>query len=206
MNIKYIISAGLLIVLGVILAFLPEKTHNTELGPNELLSELNDNTRFISTDDVASLIIDQTPQVQLIDVRSATEYKKFSLPYSVNIPLDSLLLPDWEVYLDQLGMTTIFYSSGTIYASQAWMLARRKGYTNLFILKGGLNRWIETIMQPKEPLETTSSLEFDLYQFRKAAGQYFGGGTKVSSSSSKSSKKKGIKRRKKKKGAEGGCI
>ena len=204
MNIKYIISAALLIVLGVILAFLPEKQHNTEIGPNKLLSELNDNTRFVSTDDVADLIIKAIPSVQLIDVRPAKEYNKFSLPNAINIPLDSILLPDWEAYIDQEGVKTIFFSNGTVYASQAWMLSRRQGFSNIFIMKGGLNRWIETIMQPKEPDQTASTTDIALYQFRKAAGQYFGGGTQVTSSSKKK-KKKVVKKRKRKAAAEGGC-
>ena len=204
MNIKYVISAALLILLGVILAFLPDKKHSTEIGPDELLSELNDNTRFISTDNVADLIINGLPSVQLIDVRPVAEYNKFSLPNSINIPLDSLLLPDWEAYIDQEGMKTIFYSNGTIFSSQAWMLSRRKGFSNLYIMKGGLNRWIETIMQAEEPGETASSTDIALYQFRKAAGQFFGGGTQVTGSSVKK-KKKVVKKRKRKAAAEGGC-
>ena len=204
MNIKYIISAALLILLGVILAILPDKQHSTEIGPDELLSELNDNTRFISTDDVADLIINGVPSVQLIDVRTVAEYNKFSLPDAINIPLDSLLLPDWEAYIDQEGIKTIFYSNGTVFSGQAWMLARRKGFSNLYIMKGGLNRWIETIMQAQEPDETASSTDIALYQFRKAAGQFFGGGTQVAGSSVKK-KKKVIKKRKRKAAAEGGC-
>ncbi len=206
MNIKYVISASLLVLLGVILAFLPEKSHTTEIGPDKLLSELNDETRFVSTDKVADNIINGVPSVQLIDVRPAEEYNKFSLPDAINIPLDSLLLPDWQAYIDQEGIKTIFYSNGTVYASQAWMLSRRLGFSNLFIMKGGLNRWIETIMQAKEPDQTASSTEIALYEFRKAAGQFFGGGTQVAGSSTNTKKKKKVvKKRKRKAAAEGGC-
>ena len=43
------------------------------------------------------------------------------------------------------------------------------------MLKGGLNGWIENILQPKEPSETASSEELELYQFRLAARNYFTG-------------------------------
>ena len=44
------------------------------------------------------------------------------------------------------------------------------------ILKGGLNVWFETIIQPVRPPETASDEEIDRYQFRRGASIYFTGG------------------------------
>ncbi len=186
------------------MVFLPEKEYATEIGPGQLLLELNDDTRFVSTDQVAHYLVEADPQVQLVDVRPAEEFEKFSLPGAINIPLDSLLKPNFEIYLDQIGISSIFYSNGTVYASQAWMLYRRKAFSNIYILKGGLNRWVETILRPQKPLSTASQDAFDLYETRLAASRFFGGGSVVEPQSSV----KGVKpviRRKKKKQAEGGC-
>ena len=71
----------------------------------------------------------------------------------------------------------VLYANGTTNASQAWMLLRQKGYKNLYVLKGGLNYWAETIMNPNKPAITNPDDELAQYDFRKAAGGVLGGGT-----------------------------
>ncbi|MEA3445740.1 MAG: rhodanese-like domain-containing protein [Bacteroidota bacterium] len=205
MNKKYFFLSALLIGLGIIMAFLPEKKYSTEIGPDKLLLEINDETRFVSTDQVAHYLVEADPQIQLIDVRTAAEYKKFTLPGAINIPLDSLLNPNFEMYLDQVGVTSVFFSNGTVYASQAWMLYRRKAYTNIYIMKGGLNHWVETILRAKEPEATAAKEEFDLYELRVAASQFFGGGSAAVGSSSLKKNKPVFRRKKGKKAQKGGC-
>ncbi len=205
MNKNYIFLSALLIGLGVVMALLPEKKQKTEVSPKTILLELNDETRFVSTDQVAHSLIEADPQIQLIDVRTIKQYNKFSLPGAINIPIDSLLNPNFEIYLDQIGIKSILFSNGTVYANQAWMIYRRKAYENIYIMKGGLNRWVETIMQPEEPILSAPGYDFDLYQSRVAASQYFGGGSANIDSSTKKKKKTVIRRKNKKKAAKGGC-
>jgi rhodanese-related sulfurtransferase len=206
MNKKYILLAALMIVLGIIMAFLPTKKYAVQISPENLLLELTDDTRFVSTDQVALHLIEADPQVQLIDVRSPEEYEKFSLPGAINIPMDSLLNPNFEAYVDQIGMKNIIYSNGTLYSSQAWMLYRRKAYSNIYVMKGGLNRWVETILRPKVPDPTAPQEEFDLYDTRVAASQYFGGGSALPESPSSKKSPLPVGKRKSKKGPQqGGC-
>ena len=186
------------------MAFLPEKHHSSELSPEKLLTEINSETRFFSCDEVAHQLILGDPSLQLIDVRDTASFNKFSLPGAINIPLDSLLVPAWDAYMDQPGVKTIFYSNGTVYANQAWIIYRRKDYKNLYVMNGGLNKWVETILKPVEPLATQSEDDFILYETRKAASQFFGGGQQDVTSNVQKKKSGPVKRRKK--GAiEGGC-
>ena len=67
----------------------------------------------------------------------------------LNIPLSSLLDDQWKDYLHQDLRYNVFYSNGTVNANQAWMLTRQLGYQNNYVLQGGLNYWVETIMNPK---------------------------------------------------------
>ncbi|MCF8374534.1 MAG: rhodanese-like domain-containing protein [Bacteroidales bacterium] len=204
MNKKYLFLSGLLIVLGIIMAFLPAKKYGVQISPENLLLELTDDTRFVSTDEVALYLIEADPQVQLIDVRTPEEFELFSLPGAVNVPMDSLLNPNFEPYVDQVGMKTVLYSNGSVYASQAWMLYRRKAYSNIYIMKGGLNEWVETILKPIAPAATSPKEAFDLYDTRVAASQFFGGGSVVVAPNSSSGSKPAVQR-KKKKAAKGGC-
>ena len=179
---RYIFMAVVLILLAGGSLLLPEKYVSSELSPQNLLKEINDDTRYMSSDDVAHLIISKDPHFLLIDVRDSASYKEFKLPGAVNIPLKNLLDKDedgdykWENYLNQDTRINIFYSNGTVYSHQAWMLTKRLNYENNYVMKGGLNNWIETIIQVPRPKLGASDQELNTYSFRKAASMFFGGG------------------------------
>jgi len=145
----------------------------------------------------------------IVDVRTEAEYDNYSLPGAINIPLKDLLLDDWAGYLDQDIQDVIFYSNDDILSEQAWALTKQLGYSNLYVLDGGLNRWFATIMLPEEPGELASTNDFDLFSFRTGASIYFGSGTTAVAVEAKpktDEKKKTIPVKKKaKKEAEGGC-
>ncbi|MCK5078591.1 MAG: hypothetical protein KAR09_01530, partial [Bacteroidales bacterium] len=64
----YYIMAVFLLLLGIGLVILPDREHYDEASPRELLSDLRNPSRFISTDKVAEMIIDQDPTLLLVDV------------------------------------------------------------------------------------------------------------------------------------------
>ncbi|MBN2758438.1 MAG: rhodanese-like domain-containing protein [Bacteroidales bacterium] len=211
---RYYFISALVIILGIILLFLPFNKNRNQLSAEKLLLSITNNDRFFSTDEVAKFIISGDPSYQLIDVRSEEEYAKFSLPGAINIPLSKILNKDksgyyeWEGYLNQKVKTNIFYSNGSIYANQAWMLTKRLNYPNNYVMKGGLNEWVETILKPKQPEASASQSALNQYDFRIAASTYFGGGSNISADSSDKSNTKNnttSAKKKKKKSADGGC-
>ena len=205
MSKRYIVLAILLMGLAFGLTQLPDKPARPAITPENLLIKIYDPSRFLSTDLVAKRMIDRDPGLFLVDVRTADQYDEYSLQGSVNIPLDELLNAAWVDYLDQDAMDIVFYSNSDIYADQAWALAVQKGYKNLYIMKGGVNEWFRTIMQPEPPLETDPEVDFEKFSFRKGASQYFGGTPNEVSSDAPVKKKKVVVHKKKKKEAEGGC-
>ncbi len=174
MNLRYALVTSIAILLGIALLFLPEKKIQRETNPQDLLLAINDESRFLSCDELAHMIIQQDPYFLLIDVRPESDYLKYKLPGSLNIPVDSLLSPQFEPYLRQDGLKKIFYSNTTALASQAWVIAKRKVYPSIYVLDGGLDRWARTILDPIEPGATEPQEALDLYSFRKAASRYFG--------------------------------
>jgi hypothetical protein len=50
------------------------------------------------------------------------------------------------------------------------MITRQLGYTNNFVLEGGLNYWFDNILNPQKPSSTSPDEEFAKYDFRKSAG------------------------------------
>ena len=71
-------------------------------------------------------------------------------------------------------------------------------------MKGGLNRWIETIIKPQGPSESDPETAFKVYEFREGARLYFTG-AKLSASSKAGKTKVVFKRKKKTVVASGGC-
>ncbi len=202
-----LILAAIIIPLGLIIAAVPENTTKQfRLTAVELLEEVKDGTQFIHPDQVADMIIQKDPTLQIIDVRSAAEFEKFSLPGAINIPLVDILNPEWDVYINQDIDINVFYSNGTNDANQAWMITRQLGYENNYVLRGGLNYWVETIMNPKALKTTSPNEEILKYNLRKGAGMALGGAAvNTAPATMTKSSKPPIKRRKKKKGVQGGC-
>jgi rhodanese-related sulfurtransferase len=196
-------------MLGLIIAAVPENTTKPyKLTSNQLLEEIKSGTQFVQPDQVADMLINKDPYLKLIDVRSPEEYEKFHLPGAINLPLDDFLSDQWVDILDQDIYMNVLYSNGTTHANQAWMLVRQLGYANNYVMEGGLNFWVETIINPTAPASTSPSDEFAKYDFRKGAGMALGAGsvaTSQSENSSAASKPSIITKPKKKKVASGGC-
>lgn len=174
---RYLFLIILSLGLSMGLIFLPEENNAKELPADKLMMELDDNTRFISTDEVADMIINQDPTLLLIDLRKEKEYNKFALEGAINIPLDSLLNKKNKDFFSRAEMKKVFYGERDFCSEQAWILLRRSEYKNMFVMKGGLVEWVETIMQPKKPGEEATKETWELYNRRQSARRYFAGGS-----------------------------
>lgn len=176
MNKAYYTLAVFLLLLGIGLVILPDREHSDDASPREVLNDLKNPSRFISTDKVAEMIIDKDPTILLVDVRDMYDYLDYSIPGAHSIPLQEILTYNWIDSLAFEGSKIILFSNSDIRADQAWILLKRERNKNIHVMKGGLNRWFETIIQPESPPETAPSEEIDLYEFRKGASIYFTGG------------------------------
>ena len=205
---EYKFLAVILILLAAGLVLLPKYEKHEGIRPEILLGNAISSERYISTDELAEKIISQDPSFLLIDVRSEDSYTSYSIPNSINIPLDKLLDEDSEGYLNQDEFDVILYSTDNFCANQAWILCNRLEFKNLRVLNGGINAWYSTIINPKKPNENQPAKDFELYSFRKAASMYFGVSYQDQSkpSSKKTTPKKVVTiKKKKKKPVEGGC-
>ncbi len=206
MNKNYIFLTVLMLLLALGTFFVPKKQLvSHEVKPEKLLLDITQPSRYVTTDQVAKMIIEHDPTLELIDVRPADEYDKFSLPDAVNVPLKDILTPEGQDNLGIEDMNAVFFSNDDIMSDQAWVISTRLGYKNIYVMKGGLNCWIETIINPVEPPETAPKTAFETYQFRKAAGMYFTGGNSIKTDTGVKKAKIKVRRKKKEKAASGGC-
>ena len=170
-RIKYSV---LLVGIGMIIALLPFDTSESfRLKSNELfLKSVSDSVR-LSVDQVAQMLNKEDSTIQLIDLRSAGQFKECNIPGSINIPFDDLLNPRWEGTFNQRMVKKIFYGNGDQTASYAWTIATGLGYKNNFTMKGGLNEWFKTVMLSQFTGEKISPLENALFENRFNARKAF---------------------------------
>jgi len=175
MNKRYLILAIIAVAIGAGILLLPENPRDRELSPADLLNAIDDPSRFLSTDLITDRLVKKDPSLLLIDVRPEAQFKMFAIPGAINIPLDSLLTPSSQAALENKELDKVFYSNSDVMADQAWISAKRAGFEAIFVMKGGVNTWFNTIVNAAEPSETEPSQAFALYHFRKGACQYFFG-------------------------------
>ncbi len=204
---KYTILAVILIVLALGLVILPKKNDRKETDPKILLSSIAERSRYLTTDQVTHRIIENDPTLLLIDLRSAGQFKTFSLPGAVNILPDSLFSQTNNELLNQSGKDKVFFANSDLEAEKAWLLCTRCSIGRIYIMKGGMNEWFNTIIKPTVASATSSSAELDLISFRNAARQFFTGAGQATgqSATAKSPEKVQVVRKAATRSAGGGC-
>jgi rhodanese-related sulfurtransferase len=179
MNKRYLMLALLAVAVGAGILLMPETSRVKEMNPQQLLNAIDDPSRFLSTDLITDRLVKKDPVLLLIDVRPLKQYKAFSIPGSVNIPIDSLLTSSTRNILSNKDRDKVFCSNSDLTADQAWILARRSGFESIFVMQGGINQWFNDIVKAEEPAPTEPSENIALYHFRKAASQHFFGSPDV---------------------------
>lgn len=170
---RYLALAAIFLLLALGLLFLPDKDNSKKLEPEKLLISINDNSRFYSSDLLADGMINNDPSIILVDVRPETEFAKGSLPGALNIPFEDILSEQSLNVFKRKAYDKILLSNNEVLADEAWILLSGKLMERTFVLKGGINDWVSTIINPVEPGESAPIELFELYDTRRAASRYF---------------------------------
>lgn len=166
-------SAGL-ISIGLILALLPLSSNRSfTVKPQKLLSEILDNSTYLTVDQVARFVVSEDSNVQIIDLRSPREFLTMNIPGSVNIPYSKFLNDDPGRYLNNGNIKNILYSNGDFDSNFALVIARGLNYGNTYVMKGGLNEWFRIVMNSTFTGEKISARENALFETRTRAKKLF---------------------------------
>ena len=203
------VGFGILILLGIILAFTPDEFKNhKKISSQELLEQFQSGEPYIHAQELAHWLIDKDPGFQLVDLRSAEDYKKYHIPGNTHIPFSQITNKEYLELLDG-ERVLVLASNGNTVAAQAWLLLKQMGYGQVYILAGGVNNWVENFNNPSAPKGAYTDDELFKYQFNKAAGAVFmGNGAAITNEqTAKSEKPRPVfrKRKKSKKKDDDGC-
>jgi rhodanese-related sulfurtransferase len=173
MNTREKFSVGLL-CLGLILAILPLTGNRSFIvSPRKLLSEVLDNSTYLTVDQVARFVVSEDSSVQIIDLRTPEEFRIVNIPGSVNIPYGKLLDKDPASALNNGKTWNIFYSNGDYESNYALAIARGLDLKNTFVMQGGLNEWYKTVMNSSFSGEKITARENAIFETRTRAKKMF---------------------------------
>ena len=155
-----------LLILAFVALWLPQQRNSfvNEKSKKVLMEEMLSIKRYVSTEKVANSIVNDQKDQYLIDVRSSQEYSDFHLPGAENIPLDNILNKTSLKNIDHKDKITVLYSNGSVNADMAWFFLSRNGFDNIYVLKGGLNKFYDDIFLQK--LDNESNKTDSIYETR----------------------------------------
>jgi rhodanese-related sulfurtransferase len=162
------VLAGVALVLAVLAALTgTSRRSGVAIDANALAAEIEHEDDHVTALELAQWIHDRKPGLRVLDVRSDSEFAAYHIPSAEQIPLTTLAsLPP------KRDETLVLYSEGGAHAAQGWVLLRANGHRHVYFLRGGLLDWMEDVMSPTLPADTSRA--------RVAAlSRYFGGVPRV---------------------------
>jgi len=123
----------------------------------------------ISVDEFAYRIMKDDNKLQIIDFRSIKEYEKQSLPNSTLFTFDNLFEKEPSKILRIRHKKNVFVANDEFEERQFAIVANRLGFSNVTILKGGLNSFNKEIIGFDKNSAAATKQESDTYRFRTKA-------------------------------------
>ncbi len=161
-------AAGLL-ALAVVLFFLPDRKA-------ALLSEVADPVyqrqhpaEYMTPDEFTFRVLDDDPQLVVLDLRAEEAQKRLALPSAVALPLEGILAREWQPLLGRRHATRVFVDEDGSRALQAALLAERLGFENVRVLQGGVAELRRAILEYQPGGGAVTSAERDRDRFRSEA-------------------------------------
>jgi rhodanese-related sulfurtransferase len=114
------------------------------MGP-ELRKSVEERAIFVDPAEVVALRKDIAVQVAILDLRDERDFNLFHVGGSRRATLPDLESPErLKTLLDQPPTTVTFLvGSGEAAATTAWRRLIAQGVPNLYVIEGGVNRWLE---------------------------------------------------------------
>lgn len=129
----------------------------------------NFDLKTITVDEFAYRIVKGDNKLQIIDFRPIKEYEKQSLPGSTSFTFDNLFEKEPSKILRIRHKKNVFVANDEFTERQFAIIAGRLGFSNVTILKGGLNSFNSEILNFDKNSIATTKQEVDTYRFRTKA-------------------------------------
>jgi rhodanese-related sulfurtransferase len=140
----------------------------------EVKRSVDERSIFVHPAEVVALRKDLTVATVMIDLRDEHDFNLFHVGGARRVSEDALLRPEQvKRLLDQPASTVTFLvGNGEAAALEAWKALKALGVPNLYVVEGGMNRWLELYPVPSCVAERAAAAEGEAlgYRFAYAAG------------------------------------
>ena len=79
-------------------------------------------------------------EIRIIDLRDPESFQAYRMEEAINIPLERILDEDQRGIFAVEGKKVLVDQNG-LKANQAWMLLSQYGFTEIYLLEGGMEQW-----------------------------------------------------------------
>ncbi|MGK7395906.1 MAG: YeeE/YedE thiosulfate transporter family protein [Candidatus Cyclobacteriaceae bacterium M3_2C_046] len=121
-------------------------------------------------DHLADELAHQAHRFNVIDIRSAEAFKEFSIPTSVNVPLDSMLKKEYHYLYKKPYKVNVFYGENEEDAKKAYLLASMLGDADNYVLLSNAEEFRQLYYEPVIPPANAPKEVKDRFQFRMKIG------------------------------------
>ncbi len=165
---KLAILAGILGFIALLIGN-PSNKNVIDVNAKEMALATVKNQDRIDAMILADWLIKENADYTLVDLRTEKEFSEYSIPNSVNIPIESLLTSDL-----MRNQKILLYGNDDVASAQAWFILKSSNYKAVYILKGGMNAWKNEILFPKLDAAATAE-QTAAFEKVKQVSLHFGG-------------------------------
>ncbi len=163
--------AAVAFVLGFVALFAgsPYTGAGATVNTKELSIAMATGADQVSVTTLADWIIQAKADFRVVDLRPEAAYAEYHIPPAENIPVAGLAQSSLRH-----NEKVILYAEDGARAAQAWMLLRAKGFKGVYILRGGLEAWKDSVLFPRIPGNPTPAQQVEFARAREVS-KFFGG-------------------------------
>jgi uncharacterized protein len=165
----YLGLTSIAIIFGFTAFFMPDVRDSYKKDVENIAYVNSFNIKAMTSDELAYRILYDSDKIQIIDLRSAEEFKKLNLPKSISFTVNNLFEKFAEKILAVKDKEDVIIAEDELTARKAAVIASKLGYDNVVVLKGGFNNFKNEILEFKNPGNAKTKLEADDYRFREEA-------------------------------------
>jgi rhodanese-related sulfurtransferase len=121
----------------------PYRAAHATVDVQRLASAVAHEEDHVTAIELAEWIRGRKAGLRIVDLRSAGEFETYHVPRAECIALESLATAPFRTT-----DTIVLISGGGAHAAQAWVLLQALGYKQVYFLRGGLQEWIDDVMNP----------------------------------------------------------
>ena len=135
--------AILALVLGTAAAFAGNPYGRTRgrIDVDELATIVAREEDQVAAPDLQEWIRSRKPGLRLLDLRTPAEFTEYHIPTAERVSL-----PDLARYPVGPRDVVVLYASGIGGAAQAWVFLRALGHHDVYVLRGGLEAWLDDVL------------------------------------------------------------